>query len=645
MPQTPDASANMRWLPWFALGALSAFLGMFLEWLFFVTKLSFLSTESVLTRAVALLAAPLPLMVVAAVVTSVAWAVSRAGNARAPHLARALAAAPAMLYSSVLCVLLFDNFTNIVLGFSIQTTTGGLRWAYVLLLPVAAVAGWSAARALLRRLYATPVLVRAGLGLTAVAVAAAGYGAARDGARTADAVFDDLAAPVRQPNILLFGSDGVDARRTSAYGYARPTTPNLARLAETGLVCENAFANSSHTTGSLISILTGRSPLATRVVFPPDILTGEDAFRHFPGMLRRWGYTNLHVSIRHFADAYDLNLRDGFDVSTFQRPSRIPLQAWMGETSSYLLRATLTRVRDRVLHIVGASSAPAAILEVQQPAAEGGLWNRPESIAHADSARVRALVDFVRETPSPWFAHVHLMASHGPKFPIARPVFSRGGRQSKPWLPDYYDDAVLQSDRFLGRILQVLDEQGVRENTVVVVYSDHGMRGSVRQRTPLVFDFPADEHVGRITRNAQNLDIVPTLLDYMGVEPPAWTSGRSLLRPPRTPASRAIFAASCAYEAWVQEGDRVWVDPSQVGPPFHSLRYVTVVACSRAYTVDLTQKQVQFEDVEGHTRPCPVDALPHPQTAMRTVVELLRAHDYDVTSFGIRERGGSAPNP
>ena len=632
-----DASTPWRWQPVALTGMWGAFLWVAFEWLFFVTKLSFLSPETTFTRIVVLVAAPLPLVLCAVVLARVARVVADAAPT-VRVVARTVAVAPAVVYLAALFLLLFDNFTNVVLGFSIQKTAPPWSWSYVLLVAACLFLGWRSARgvaAFLQR-SASPWFGRLGLALVLLSVAASAIGLARGRTGAMDEVFSALGAPARRPNILLFGSDGVDARRTSAYGYARRTTPHLEKLAASSLFCENAFANSSHTTGSLISILTGRSPLATRVVFPPDILTGEDAFRHFPGLLRHWGYTNLHVSIRHFADAYDLNLRDGFDISTFQRPSRLRLDAVVGEQASFFLRTMLTRIRDRVLHIFGAGQGPAAILEVQQPTEADGLWARPQSTAHADSARVEALVDFIRETQEPWFAHGHLMASHGPKFPIARPVFSPGGRQTKEWLPDYYDDAILQFDTALGRVLQVLREQGQLSNTIVVAYSDHGMRGSVRQRTPLLFAFPEAEHAGRIVRNVQNLDIVPTLVDYLGVEPPAWMSGRSLLRDEktRTTPRSAIFAASCAYEAWIQDEDRVWVDPEQVGPPFYSLRYVTLVSCSRAYTVDLTEKRIQYENVPGHTRPCEEGALPHPQTVFRTVVEQLRANDYDVSSFG-----------
>jgi hypothetical protein len=53
----------------------------------------------------------------------------------------------------------------------------------------------------------------------------------------------------RTPHILLITADGVDATHTSLYGYHRDTTPNLRMLAESALVAENAFSNAEPTGG------------------------------------------------------------------------------------------------------------------------------------------------------------------------------------------------------------------------------------------------------------------------------------------------------------------------------------------------------------------------------------------------------------
>ena len=67
-------------------------------------------------------------------------------------------------------------------------------------------------------------------------------------------------------NVVILSSDGIDADRTSVYGYERQTTPFLDEKRSEFRVFENAFANNGNTTGSITSLLNGMSPLSTQVV-------------------------------------------------------------------------------------------------------------------------------------------------------------------------------------------------------------------------------------------------------------------------------------------------------------------------------------------------------------------------------------------
>ena len=62
------------------------------------------------------------------------------------------------------------------------------------------------------------------------------------------------------PNVILITLDTLRADHVSAYGYGRSTTPNLDRLAKSGVLFENAFSNSSWTLPSHASLFTGRLP-------------------------------------------------------------------------------------------------------------------------------------------------------------------------------------------------------------------------------------------------------------------------------------------------------------------------------------------------------------------------------------------------
>src|SRR5438093_954261 len=82
---------------------------------------------------------------------------------------------------------------------------------------------------------------------------------ARPGASVAQAV----APSGTRPNVLVFVGDDLGWRDTGAYGNTAIRTPNIDRLAQSGLRVEYAFGTSPSCSSSRISILTGKYPHST----------------------------------------------------------------------------------------------------------------------------------------------------------------------------------------------------------------------------------------------------------------------------------------------------------------------------------------------------------------------------------------------
>jgi uncharacterized protein len=108
-----------------------------------------------------------------------------------------------------------------------------------------------------------------------------------------------------------------------------------------------------------------------------------------------------------------------------------------------------------------------------------------------------------------------------------------------------YHNSVRFIDAQIGRLLERMEAKGMLERTVVIVTGDHGEefleRGQLahssgindfQDRIPLWMRFPTVVSPPEQQGLTSNLDIVPTLLDYLGVESDILrTQGRSLLRP------------------------------------------------------------------------------------------------------------------
>jgi len=345
-------------------------------------------------------------------------------------------------------------------------------------------------------------------------------------------------------NVVILSSDGINADQMSVYGYPRETTPFLESKASEFRLFENAFTNNGNTTGSITSLLTGRSPLSTGVVYPPDLLEGADTFRSLPHMLGDLGYYRSNWAVPHYADGQTQNLIDAFDVDNGYRSadsllSALPLGT--GPTRWFLIES-LEGTWRLALDVLGVQGLENPYSQVGTVAGD----------TLQDEPRLRAVVNEIRTEPR-FFINTHFMVSHGPTFVLSEPFFSRGDEQSREqgdgWARDFYDDSIRQFDSYVGRVYEVLRESGKLDRTIVIVTSDHGMKYDASKRVPLMIRFPQATPSGPSNLNVQRLDVAPTILDVLGVAQPRWMEAKSLLQVDNLPADRQFTAANINMES------------------------------------------------------------------------------------------------
>ena len=174
----------------------------------------------------------------------------------------------------------------------------------------------------------------------------------------------------------------------------------------------------------------------------------------------------------------------------------------------------------------------------------------------------RTVVESIAQLPdadaTPSFFYLHLMSPHeiGVREPESaqwpapgtNPGFlQRYGNSTA--LVDSYDNGVLQADRHLRRIFELLKAKGYLNDYIAVLTADHGQslgehgihghRASLHEpeiRIPLFF-VESDSFAYPNLSFASQLDIAPTLLDRLGMPRPKCWAGQSLLESPRTRAS------------------------------------------------------------------------------------------------------------
>jgi arylsulfatase A-like enzyme len=588
--------------------ALAVYLHVALEWLFFVTKPSFMETMMPSERVRLLLTAPLLIVVVLVPVAGLCWLLAAAF--RMPWLLSVGRAIPTAVLACCGFVLL-DNFTYTVLGFGVVSAGGVTRYLYLALL--LGLFAW-----LYRGRPGSTMSLRAGGALTGCLFAASSIATgwqlvATPSPPTLPAQHGPAAR--RLPNIIIVGTDGVEASHLPTYGYGRNTTPFLARLARTGLVFENAFPNANSSAGSLTALITGKFPLKTHLLQYPDILRGGDAYQHLPGVLKGLGYRSIAMSTPNYVDPFNANMENSFDVANLRARRRMlpsptlpPRLALALAPPFYFLGEIEERLTTRVLHAAGVRDMTNAFAAVTA----GAGWS--------DQLRIDTVLDFLAQSQQPVFAHLHLMTTHVPHSPT-RPIFSAGltkdpGERARRRV-DLYDDVIAEFDRHLQRLVEGLEQQDKLANTVLVITSDHGWRWTFA-RLPLVFVFPGGTPRGRRSGNVQLIDVAPTLLDYIGAPIPPWMDGRSLLHADLDPA-RAIMS--------VQVRSR---NPA----PFSRIGAVGATICRRTFWLDPHAASISWIDIPASTATCSgLEVAASESTARAMILSALRDNGYDVSSL------------
>ncbi len=632
-----------------AITVISCYAYFFLEWLFLVTKPSFFNVLTLFESLAVLAVSPLPLVLIS--LLSLMLLIVLDNGLRQPPPAKIflyLALTIPAIVLAAAAFMLVENFTYTFFGFNVGSFQSAVRYLYVIvffglcvwtirqLLACTKLALWERHA---RRITFAPLLL---IALSTV-VAMTKYTAERESISVTEGRQKDL------PNILVLSSDGVNANRMSAYGYERETTPFIKSMLKESLVFENAFTNAEDTTGSIGALLSAKLPTRTRVIYRPDTFRGRDTFQHFPGVLRKLGYRNADISMRFYVDAYDINMRDGFHYANSRRISgglaglSLPRSVQLSYGSEILfLEETGHRIGSRVMHAFGLRDMVNPYTEVTRH--DRRLTNED----YVDVGRITELLDFIDESPDPFFAHVHFMGTHGPYFTPRRRVFSKGlkqvrsrdpwminvdrfitrQRRTTKWMDQFYDDAILDYDRYVQDVVERLKSKGRYNNTIIVLTSDHGIIRAAHERLPLIIRFPGGKHAGRISANAQRIDVVPTILDFLGVDVPDWMDGRSLISNDIDPLHPIISTSVIR-----RHGSGGWWVAANPKPPYFSLGAISIVQCHMWSVIRLEDGSFVRQPVEGHTAVCGEEKL-YTETEIREfVVSHLRKQRYDVSAF------------
>ena len=301
------------------------------------------------------------------------------------------------------------------------------------------------------------------------------------------------AAESDRPNILYIALEDITPMM-GCYGDAYAKTPNFDKLAEEGIRYMNAHAVAPVCSVSRSSIVTGMYPSTIGTMHHRSGGVPAPAFLKFvPNLMSDVGYytTNHKGDYNIVGMKYDKQAKKGGDTPWRSRPDKS--QPFFSKIDFGECHSSVTKTSEDVI-------VQARLNRL-----------RPSDFHDPDKA------------PIP---------SYHPDDPVFRKAWAR------------YYDAVTQVDYRAGEVFAALKEDGIWDDTIIIVWADHGVgmpRGkhtAWEQGThvPLIVRFPEKyQHLAPARSGAVLddlvclMDMAPSVLTLAGIAPPEYMQGRALL--------------------------------------------------------------------------------------------------------------------
>jgi arylsulfatase A-like enzyme/tetratricopeptide (TPR) repeat protein len=336
-------------------------------------------------------------------------------------------------------------------------------------------------------------------------------------------------------NVLLISIDTCRSDRLSCYGYKRTTTPNIDAVARDGALFKMALTPVPLTTPAHSSMFTGTYPpthgvhLNTYDHLAPLSPDGKTGNVTLATILRQAGYQTAA-----FVAAFPLDSRFGLNQGFDTYDGSFSTESTEGERGIFSHR-------------------------------DGEQVNRP------------ALSWLEKHAKQPFFMFLHYYDTHHPYKPHAPCTLL--------YADDPYAGEIAYVDICIGQVLDRLRGLGLYDNTLLIITGDHGEAlGEHGEKTHSYFIYQGTLHVPLVIRapgcskgihfagNVSLVDIVPTVLDSLGLNAPARVEGVSLRKVLEGTGLPSPFGSGAGGEGVLQ--------PSSPQPVYAESLFPATFGCS-----------------------------------------------------------------
>jgi len=319
-------------------------------------------------------------------------------------------------------------------------------------------------------------------------------------------------------NFIVIMADDLGAKELGCYGNDRHLTPNLDRLAKTGVQFDTCYATPiCHPTR--FEIMTGQyghhngvfqfpgrrgGPVAGS---PQDDIARQVTFAH---VLKRAGYATAHAG-------------------KWQLTGKIPTLVHECGFDEYCMWAYRHNLPAGVRH-TGAweGRKGGKTSRYWHPSiVKNGKYVQTGPDDYGPDIFTDFVIDFVkRNRDRRFFVYYPMCLTHAPYYETPDTVTSEEGKHKN--LRSNFKANVEYMDKLVGRIIESLEASGLRENTVVFFTGDNGTGGEGKgqptelgARVPMIVNCPGVVKAQGLSEELVDLsDILPTLADLAGGQPP-----------------------------------------------------------------------------------------------------------------------------
>lgn len=330
-------------------------------------------------------------------------------------------------------------------------------------------------------------------------------------------------------NVLLYVVCTLRPDHTSLYGYARDTTPFLKKYGASGVVFDDCQAQASWTKPSVASLMTSLYSYSHGLIRDSDTI--PQGARTLSERLRASGYVTAGMAANPFAGRVS-GLDRGFDYqfeypAIFRRRSETEDR---GTDSAALNKAILPWLethRDERFFLFAQSTDPHA--PYRPPARYEALFANPAETPafNRDYGRLRDLRAYT--------GGASVSRAEARSLGIDPGVYLRRAI-------DRYDGEIANNDRSIELVIEKLKSLGLLEKTLVIIASDHGeefwehgwtghgqsLYAELTHAVLLMSNSKLIPAPARVAEPVQLIDVLPTVLDLLGIKPDGTIQGQSL---------------------------------------------------------------------------------------------------------------------